>query len=382
MGLVRKLLSLGHDVIAIAPNDRHSEKLVKAGCQFENLTMDSRGISPLRDAALVIELFKIYKRTTPDIILHFTIKPNIYGTLAAHWLKIPVINNVSGLGTVFLWKNIASRLAIKMYRLVFRYADFVFFQNSDDKDHFLEMVGLRNLKSDVLPGSGIDITKFHPNGKLRNKKFTFLLIARLLIDKGIEEYIEAIKLLRKEGVDAKFQLLGNIDTDHKRGIPLVKIKNWINEGYVDYKGSTDDVKSYINKADCIVLPSYREGTPRTLLEGASMGKALIASDVAGCNSVVIDGVNGYLCRVKDANDLALKMKQMSELSTEALISMGKESRILIENTYNEDFVVQKYISTISTLIPKSKTNIQINDGSGKPSLNGKAQEVIISNEIH
>jgi glycosyltransferase involved in cell wall biosynthesis len=308
--------------------------------------MDSRGANALRDFGLVIEFWSIYRHIRPDVILHFTIKPNIYGTLAATMLKIPVINNVCGLGTVFLKKGLVSKVAMALYRWAFRYPKKVFFQNADDKKLFLERKLVPAGIADLLPGSGVDLRRFVPVSSGKNEKFTFLLISRLITDKGVLEFIDAVKELKSKGINAKFQLLGPKDPEHKRGIKLKTIDEWIDNGVVEYLGTTDDVRQFINKADCIVLASYREGTPRTLLEAASSGKPIIATDVPGCHHVVVDNFNGLLCKMKDSGDLAEKMQTMASLDDEVLKQMGVNGRKKMELEYSEDIVISKYIAAI------------------------------------
>lgn len=350
LGLVKALLAEGHQVVAIAPKDEYTEKLIALGCTFEEVKMDSRGANPIRDIALMFELYKIYKAQKPDIVLQYTIKPNIYGTFAATLLRIPVINNVCGLGTAFLNKNLVSRLAIAMYKLAFRFPKLIFFQNHDDKEFFLNTNIISNTKTDVLPGSGIDIERFIPkNTSYNDAPFTFLLISRLIHDKGILEYIEAIKILKSKGVDAKFQLLGNLDTKHSRGISEVLVNHWIEEDIVEYLGSTDDVRPFINNSNCVVLPSYREGTPRSLMEAASSGKPIVATNVAGCNNIVQDKVNGFLCESKNSQDLADKMENMLNLDNKQIKEMGVASRDIAVRKFDEKFVINKYLSSIDTV---------------------------------
>ncbi len=346
-GLVNALINEGHEVVAIAPKDEYTDKLINLGCTFSEVKMDSRGANPIKDIALTFELYRIYKYHKPDVILQYTIKPNIYGTFAATLLKIPVINNVCGLGTAFLNKNMVSRIAIVMYRLAFRFPKLVFFQNKDDRDFFLKSGIVKDSQTDVLPGSGIDLQKFKPVTKPTGKPFTFLLISRLIHDKGILEYIEAIKLLKSKGIDANFQLLGQLDTKHVRGISSDLVNQWIEQDVVEYLGSVDDVRKFINNSDCVVLPSYREGTPKSLLEAASSAKPIIATDVAGCNNVVKDGVNGFLCKSKDANDLAVKMENLMSLNPESLNKMGKASRKIAVSRFDEKIVIEKYLSSIT-----------------------------------
>ncbi len=349
-GLILSLIDKGNEVITIAPKDTYTYKLMDLGCRHIPVKMDSRGANPIKDFLLILELYWIYKKVKPDVILHYTIKPNIYGTIAASMLRIPVINNVCGLGTMFLKDNLVSRIAILMYRISFRFPKKIFFQNSDDQNLFLRKRIVSKKTCDLLPGSGIDTTQFAPfPNKNKNQPFTFLLISRLIYDKGILEYIEAIEQLKKEGIQAKFQLLGQIDAKHKRGIPEETIQEWIEKNQVEYLGTTEDVRSYIQDADCVVLPSYREGTPKTLLEAASMAKPIVTTDVPGCNNVVQDGKNGFLCKVKDSLDLANKMKSMHSLPEGHRTSMGENGRNYVLSNFDESIVINKYLESIDKI---------------------------------
>lgn len=347
LNFVNKLLAQGHEVHTIAPHDEYTNILSNAGCIHHNVTMDSRGANPIKDSALIFELMWIYRRVKPDVILHYTIKPNVYGTIAASILRIPVINNVCGLGTVFLKDNFVSLIAIFLYRMSFRFANKVFFQNADDLKLFVEKNLIDKERADLVPGSGIDLGHFQPAPVLVNDTFTFLLISRLITDKGIIEYIEAIRKLKEEGINARFQILGSIDEEHKRGIKRQVIEEWIQQGLIEYLGTTDDVRQYINQADCIVLPSYREGTPRTLLEAASSSKPIIATNVPGCNNVVTDGYNGLLCNLKDADDLADKMRKMASLTPETRSTFGRNGRVKMEAEFDESIVIKKYLAALS-----------------------------------
>ena len=346
MSLVRALISEGHEVHSIAPKDEFTPLLRDAGCIHHDVKMDSRGANPVKDAALIAELYFIYRGIKPDIILHYTIKPNIYGTLAAAMLRIPVINNVCGLGTVFLKDNLVSAIAILLYRISFRFASKVFFQNPEDLNHFVDRRMVRADAVDLVPGSGIDLQRFRSVPFRRNKTFTFLLISRLITDKGILDFIEAVRNLRKEGFNARFQILGAMDPEHKRGIKVHVIREWIESNIVEYLGTTLDVRKHIEDADCIVLPSYREGTPRTLLEAASSAKPIIATNVPGCNHVVVDHYNGLLCRMKDSGDLALKMREMAACADEKLANFGINGRLKMEAEYDENLVINKYLRAL------------------------------------
>ena len=351
-GLVKALIADGHEVVAIAPKDEYSKLLMKMGCRFFPLEVQNTGSNPIKDLFLYFEYLKIYKKIQPDIVLQYTIKPNIYGTLAAKRLSLPVINNVSGLGTVFLNNGFVSLIAKLLYKVAFRRTDLVFFQNEDDKNEFLNHIKIPNLNTDLLPGSGIDLKKFQPQPQLNGKKFTFLMISRIIKDKGIYEFVNAAKLAQKNNLEAKFQLLGEPDINHRRGIQKKEISQWIDEGIIEYLGVTDRVSEVIKEADCVVLPSYREGTPKTLLEGAAMGKPLIATNVAGCRQVVLEGENGFLCNVKDEKSLFEAVNKMYNSGKDDLERMGKKGRQFMEEKYNENLVIEKYKYWIHKLSKK------------------------------
>src|SRR5690606_25446982 len=349
LSLIRTLLREGYEVHTIAPVDDYTQFLVAEGCIHHNVRMDSRGANPIKDSALIVELYSIYRRVRPEIILHYTIKPNVYGTLAATLLRIPVINNVCGLGTVFMKDNIVSAIALFLYKISFRYARKVFFQNPDDLRLFLDKKLVPPSVVDLVPGSGIDVKHFATVAYERHSRFTFLMISRLISDKGVYEFIEAVQKLKAQGSNARFQILGAIDEQHKRGIPEKTIRNWIEDGTIEYLGTTQDVRPFIEQADCIVLPSYREGTPRTLLEAASSGRPIIATDGPGCNHVVKHKYNGLLCHLKDAADLAEKMREMASLDEDNLRMFGTNGRQKAVSEFDESLVIHKYLQTLSAL---------------------------------
>ena len=349
LNLVRALQAEGMEVYAIAPPDPYSSRLEENGCRFYPLRMEGSGANPLVEFKTLRQLYKIYQDIRPDVILHYTIKPNLYGSLAAGMLGIPCINNVSGLGTAFLSNSFVSQLARQLYRIAFRFPKKIFFQNQDDQLLFLKQKLAKPEVMEVLPGSGVDTKRFKPSEGSTNQPFTFLVIARLLIDKGIREYVEAAEILRKKGIQARFQLLGAPDPAHRRGIREEELDRWIKAGLLEYLGTTDDVLFFIQKADCVLLPSYREGTPRSLLEGASCGKPLISTDVPGCNNVVKNGENGFLCRVKDAADLAEKMEQLVTMAPEKRAAMGRNSRSIAVKYFDEKLVIDRYIIAIQEI---------------------------------
>jgi glycosyltransferase involved in cell wall biosynthesis len=312
--------------------------------------MDNQGTHPANDFLLLWRYFWLLNTEKPDLCLFYTVKPNVYGSLASSLCSIPFINNVTGLGAVFIQEGWLKWFVSELYKLAFRNSNRVFFQNKDDLGLFLLNKLVKVEWTDVLPGSGINLHRFTPSydadRKSLSSPFRFLLIARMLKDKGVVEFVEAAQLLKKAGVKAEFCLLGFLDVQNPAAISSGQMKEWADQGFVKYLGVSDDVREHIASADCIVLPSYREGTPRTLLEAAAMGKPIITTNVVGCKEVVDHGVNGFLCEVKNAQDLALKMKEMLLLSEDQRTSMGKNGRLKMENEFDEQIVIQKYLQAI------------------------------------
>ncbi|MBJ6143082.1 glycosyltransferase family 4 protein [Siccationidurans sp. BT559] len=352
-GLVKALQAAGHEVLAIAPPDAYSARLEsELGCRYVPILMENKGTNPLKDAQLTRRFLTIYKRERPDVVLHFTIKPNIYGTLAAKLAGVASINNVSGLGTVFLIENLVSKVARGLYRLAFRFPHKVFFQNNDDRELFIRYGLIRPERTGLVPGSGVDLARFRPQpsaDKAANAPFTFLMVARVLYEKGIVEYFEAARQLRTTlGPDqVRVQLLGGLDEAGGVGVPRATFEQWLAEGHVEHLGTSDNVAEHLHRADCVVLPSYREGTPKTLLEAAACGKPLVTTDVPGCRETVEHGRNGYLCQVRSADDLAAKLLLVAQLAPERLAAMGAASRQLAEEKFDEQLVLREYLTAVA-----------------------------------
>ncbi|MFD2785069.1 glycosyltransferase family 4 protein [Hymenobacter rubripertinctus] len=349
--LVKALQAAGHEVLAIAPPDAYSARLeTELGCRFVPIPMENKGTNPVKDAALTRRFYQIYRRERPDVVLQYTIKPNIYGTIAARLAGIPSVNNVSGLGTVFIVKNLVSKVALGLYRFAFQFPKRVFFQNDDDRQLFLQHGLVAPAITDLLPGSGVDINRFRPAPAFRrNAPFTFLMIARVLYEKGVEEYFEAARLVREAVPGTRVQLLGGVDESGGVGVKRAVFEQWLQAGNVEYLGTSDDVAALLREADCVVLPSYREGTPKTLLEAAAMGKPIVTTDVPGCRETVVDGHNGLLCQVRDAADLAAKMLQILRLPDAGLEQMGRAGRHLAETKFDEQIVLNKYLAVVEHL---------------------------------
>ncbi len=351
--LVRALQAAGHEVLAIAPPDDYSQRLeTELGCRFVPIRMENKGTNPLKDAALTRRFYQIYKREKPDIVLHYTIKPNIYGSIAARLAGIPSINNVSGLGTVFIIRNFVSRVALGLYRFAFRFPHKVFFQNDDDRQLFLQNGLVRPEITGLLPGSGVDTERFRPAGAFaRQTPFVFLMVARVLYEKGVVEYFEAARIIRAAVPGTRIQLLGGLDEAGGVGVPRATFEEWLRTGDIEYLGRSDDVAAHLHRADCVVLPSYREGTPKTLLEAAAVGKPLVTTDVPGCRETVVDGRNGYLCQVRSGADLAAGMLRVLRLPAADLQRMGQASRELAETKFDEKLVLAQYLAAVAAVQP-------------------------------
>jgi glycosyltransferase involved in cell wall biosynthesis len=346
-GLIRALVDAGFDVVAVAPRDEYADGLAALGCRYAELPMDNMGTHPGRDLLLLWRFHRLLRRERPDVLLAYTIKPNVYGSLAAHALGIPVVNNIAGLGTAFHQETWLTRVVRRLYRLALQRSHRVFFQNDEDRDAFVGRALVRPQQAARLPGSGVDLGRFSPVPPPRQPAaFRFLLIGRLLWDKGVGEYVEAARILRQRFPDAEFALLGFLNTLNRTAISREQVEAWQREGLVCYLGESDDVRQHIADAHCVVLPSYREGVPRALLEAAAMARPVITTDAPGCRDAVDAGCSGLLCEVRDATSLADSMATMLSLSEPERLAMGQRGREKMEREFDERVVIDRYLSTL------------------------------------
>ena len=351
-GLVKHFLNKKHDVIVLAPIDNYSKAIKSWGVKHIPTPLDQTGTNPINDFLYCFKLWRVFKKEKPDVALSYTIKSNIYSSLAGKISNVPTICNVSGLGTVFLVKDWIGRLAVHLYRFAFRHSTHVFFQNKDDEVLFLEHINLRNTKTGLLPGSGINLIKFRYSNVQVSEPLRLIMISRIIEEKGVREYVEASRILKEEKIEAQFTLVGDLDEGHSRSIPKLEVEKWIQDKLVDYQPHSDSIIDLIRDHEAVVLPSYREGTPRTLLEGAAVGRALFASDVPGCKDVVKDGFNGFLFQVKNAKSIAEKIKLYCALTKDEKKSMAENSRKVAEEQFDETLVINKYIDTIHQIVDK------------------------------
>ena len=344
LDLIAALEKAGFAVAVSVPPGADADRLEGLGLAVHRVPMQPRGMSPLADARLLVAYRRLIGRLRPAAFLGFTIKPNVYGSLAAHSAGVPVINNVSGLGTLFMRRSLLRGLAQILYRSGLARSATVFFQNPDDSALFLEKGLVRAEQVRLLPGSGIDLERFRP-AKLAEWTPTFLLAGRMLWDKGIREYVEAARIVRSQVPDAKFRMLGIIERG-PAAVPVGEIEAWAAAGDIEWLGATDDVRPHIAAADCAVLPSYREGTPRFLLEAAAMARPSITTDAPGCRNAVDDGVTGLLCEPRSARSLADAILAFIALSSAERTKMARAARAKMERSFSLEIVHRAYLDAL------------------------------------
>ena len=350
--LMMRLLKEGCDVYILTHTNSFVTQVEKTGLKVINI--GSGNLNPIKVFQYIYNLRSTLKKIKPDVCLTFSIRPAIWGNLITRQLKIPTITNITGVGPLFISKNIVYRAARTLYRNALSKTKKVFFQNYDDMNLFIESGFVKGSIAERIPGSGIDYNKFSPL-ILQEKDpdtFIFLFIGRLIKDKGIFEYISAARSISKKFPNAIFNVIGPFWTQNlkKNTITRTQLQNWIDEGVIDYLGEKKDVRKFIAEADCIVLPSYREGTSNTLIEAASMEKPAITTNTTGCKEIVSDNETGFLCKVKDELDLADKMEKMILLSPEKRKEMGKKARQKIIKEYNKQIVIEAYLGAIKEAI--------------------------------
>lgn len=337
--LLRALVAKGHKVTACAPSASAYVlgKLSEMGVDYRDVPVSRTGLNPLSDIKTFWRLFFLLRELKPDVLLSYTIKPVIYGSLAARLARVPSIYSmITGLGYAFssghAERKWVTRIAAILYRIALGGNTGVFFQNPDDRDFFVRAKMLTgNEQSILINGSGVDLQYFCCV-PVPESTPSFLLIARLIKDKGIIEYVEAARMVKSRYPDIRFRLLGPLDSN-PNAISLAQINEWEKEGTITYLGETADVRPAITESSIYVLPSYGEGTPRTVLEAMAMGRSVITTDASGCRETVVDGLNGLLVPPRDASALAQAMFRFIE-HPELVRSMAGEGRRLAEDKYD------------------------------------------------
>lgn len=346
--LIASLIKQGWRVVVLSPPDRHVSRLIACGAEHVPITLDNAGTNPLKEMRTLLRLRQAIAQIGPSVVLTFTPKINIYLSMVARTLGVPVIANISGLGRGFGSGGWLEQVSRALYRVALKWPQTVFFQNEEDRATFID-AGLVDAQRTVrLPGSGVDVERFSPRPKPEPGPFRFMLVARLLWAKGVGEFVEAARIVKAQHPEVEFVLAGFIDEGNEAAVPRATIESWEQEGLVKYLGSFDDMVPVYAQADCVVLPSYyREGVPRSLLEAASMGKPVITTDSVGCRDTVEDGVTGWLVGARDAQALADTMNHLLKMPHEqaAVVSLQARQRILAE--FDEQIVLEAYGEAVS-----------------------------------
>lgn len=341
-GVIKALIDDGHEVVAIAPKDSRIDFLKELGIKHIPIELSLRGVNPIKDFKLFLQLKKIYTKEKPDIVFHYTIKPNIYGTLAAKCAKVQSVAVLTGLGYSFVEGGVISKIAKILYKISLKYSKEVWVLNTDDKKRLIDENIVDEKKIFILPGEGVDTKKFTPISREQNKELIFLMVARAFYDKGVREYVEAAKIIKEKKYKVKFWFLGALGGSAANGIDEAKMSEYEKSDILEYLGHRKDVENVINSSDCVILPSYREGISKVLMEAASMEKPIIATDVTGCKEIVENNRNGYLVNVKDPIDLSEKIEKFINLSNEERYEMGKSGRRKILNEFDEKIIIEIY----------------------------------------
>lgn len=350
LGLIKKMLEQGHEVYAVAPKDEFVDAVTATGCKHIVLKHLSRkGVNPVKDLRLCWELFQIYRKHQFDYILHYTIKPNIYGSIAAGLSRRRSIATVTGLGYTFMKEGLINKIVKKLYTFSFRFSTKVAFQNSDDLTLFTQQKLSAVSQSILIKGSGVNTQFFSPVPKVNSSEgLVFLFVGRLLYDKGVRELFEASKLLKQKVASAQVWVVGAIDKGNPSAISEQLVQAYVQQDIIKYLGPSNDVRSIMRDADIVVLPSYREGLPRVMLESLSMAKPVITTDAPGCKETVVHQHNGWMVPVADTQKLATAMIAMASMSVETLESMGTAGRKMALKEFDEQVIIDQYLKIIAS----------------------------------
>ena len=343
--IIAALQRRGYRVVAVVPDDDVGPILRDMSVTVEHVPIDARGISPWRDARLLVSYYALLRRLRPAAMLGFTAKPNIYGTMAATFLRIPVINTITGLGTGFLSGPALEWIVTGLYRRSLRRSARVFFHNPEDRDLFVDRKIVAIAQTAIVSGSGVNLQHFSPRPKIASDAPpTFLFIGRFLKDKGALEFAEAAAVVRQRH-SARFRMLGRLE-DHPKAVSRAVLQQFESDGTVEMLEPVQDVRPYIAEADCIVLPSYREGLPRVVLEASAMAKPVISTNVPGCRDAVDHGLTGLLCDPRSATSLADAMTAVIGMSSGERMAMGDRARVKAEREFSEEVVVAAYLDAL------------------------------------
>jgi len=343
--LIKRLNDEGHEVYISMPKSEDNKFFKDMGCKIIETPIDRRGINPVRDLGLIMSYIRIMKEVKPDIVFSYTIKPNIYGSIASNITKNKQVNNITGTGGTFLKRNFVSEVAKHLYKMSIKKSYKVFFQNSGDRDLFVK----NNMVKDnyaMLPGSGVNLEQFQVSDLPSDEETSFIFMGRIMELKGIDQYLETANVVKVEYPKTNFYIAGFIEEEKYKSI----IEEYDSKGIIKYIGFQKDIKSWIEKCHCTILPSHGgEGVPNVLLESAAMGRVCIASIINGSKDVIDDGVTGYLFETGSTEDLKDKVKKFLDLSFEEKVNMGLAGRAKVEREFDRQIVIDKYLDEIRKL---------------------------------
>lgn len=342
MEILRHFKDKGYEIYVLSKAEKNDiEILEKEG--FHCRPVGTVVLNPIKACQFLIKLIQEIKQIQPEIIFSFTIRPNIFGSFAARFLSIPIVSNVTGTGPLTTDNELVYRLIRMGYKFAFLKNQRVFFQNQDDYNFFLSNKYVQKEQAKLLPGSGVDTDYYSPRPKTQ-VGFSFLMVSRLIVDKGVRDYVEAARIVKSKYPEIQFRLLGPYwqQSTAKNTITEVEVKTWEKEGLITYLGYTLDIRPFMAESNAIILPSYREGCANVLMQGASMSKPLIATNVTGCRNLIEDGITGYLCEVRNSESLAEKMIQLYKLDEEKRTEMGLKGREKMIKKYQKKMVLEAY----------------------------------------
>ena len=340
--LIMKLVEDGNEVFISMPKAEENSFFSDMGCKIIETPVDRRGINPVRDFQLIFNYIKLMRMLRPDIVFSYTVKPNIYGCIASNFTKNRQVSNITGTGSTFLKKNAVSMIAKTLYRISIKKSYKVFFQNSGDKDFFVKNKMVRNNYA-MLPGSGVNLEQYAMCDLPSEDEVNFIFVGRIMKLKGIDQYLECTKAIKNKYPHTNFYIAGFIEEDEYKE----KVNYYHDKGIVIYIGFQKDIKSWVKKCHCTILPSHGgEGVPNVLLESAAIGRVCIASSINGSKDVVDDGVTGYLFETGNAQDLIDKVEKFLELDYEAKNRMCLAGRKKVEKEFDRRFVINTYLKEL------------------------------------
>jgi len=353
--LLKALSEKGYKIIVAAPEDKYTPLLKEVFEFYPIKFLDRKSTNPIKDLLFLKELIELSSKIKPSIIVNITIKPNIWGNIAAAMLQIPSISVITGLGYTFTERRFPIYQIVKaLYKIALKHPKKVIFQNPDDAKFFTEKHIVNLEKVEVILGSGVDLEFFKASKNVKRKSIPiFGYAGRFLKDKGLLEFIEAIKILREKNYNFKVYLLGKTDKGNPNSLSEEEILNWHLQELIVYRGFSTNVKSFLEEIDCFVYPSYREGIPRAILEAMAMEKPIITTNSPGCKETVIDGWNGFLIPPKNSKALAEAMEKFLNLSSQQRERMGQNSRKLAAEKFAIDKVINKYIEIIEEVLKET-----------------------------